>query len=209
MVSKGCRSRRCLRSKSPWLCLCQRCRGSKKYDEAAKWFRKAAEQGHAEAQDSLGVLYGNGWGVAEDDIEALAWFNLSAASGNRTLAAHRDKSERRVGRQATLIAQQRTKEILKEIEARERPQATAAISPPSPTPPSNRGVTKSNGSGAIVSVSGYVLTAAHVVPMHIIIADRIEADRFSEPCFGLWSPMRGQLVLFLFGYHVLRYRELS
>ena len=26
------------------------------------WFRKAAAQGHAQAQDNLGVLYLNGWG---------------------------------------------------------------------------------------------------------------------------------------------------
>ncbi|MCC8020790.1 MAG: sel1 repeat family protein, partial [Akkermansia sp.] len=31
--------------------------------EAAHWYRKAAEQGNAEAQYRLGVCYANGWGV--------------------------------------------------------------------------------------------------------------------------------------------------
>jgi TPR repeat protein len=33
------------------------------YIEAANWFRKAADQGNADAQTSLGVLYVNGQGV--------------------------------------------------------------------------------------------------------------------------------------------------
>jgi len=66
--------------------------------------------------------------------------------------------------QATLAAQQRSKEILKEIEAAKRgaaaapgPKAPAApISPIAETP-------KASGSGTIVSADGHVLTAAHVV----------------------------------------------
>jgi TPR repeat protein len=34
------------------------------YIEAVRWFRKAAEQGHMEAQYNLGLLYENGTGVA-------------------------------------------------------------------------------------------------------------------------------------------------
>ena len=33
--------------------------------EAVKWYRKAAEQGHAEAQNNLGVMYLNGRGVPQ------------------------------------------------------------------------------------------------------------------------------------------------
>ena len=33
------------------------------YKEAAVWFRKAAEQGHAKAQSNLGVMYSEGQGV--------------------------------------------------------------------------------------------------------------------------------------------------
>ena len=42
-------------------------------DEAAKWYLKAAEQGHADAQYKLGDCYENGWGV-EEDADAAAEF---------------------------------------------------------------------------------------------------------------------------------------
>jgi len=36
---------------------------SKEYAEAIKWYRKAAEQGHAEAQHRLGFCYANAKGM--------------------------------------------------------------------------------------------------------------------------------------------------
>jgi TPR repeat protein len=45
--------------------------------EAAKWFRKSADQGNATAQDSLGVMHVNGEGVPQDYVRAYAWFNIA------------------------------------------------------------------------------------------------------------------------------------
>ena len=39
--------------------------------EAVKWYRKAAEQGLAEAQSALGSCYANGRGVDKDYLEAI------------------------------------------------------------------------------------------------------------------------------------------
>ncbi len=50
--------------------------------EAAKWYRRAAEQGHAGAQYELGVCYYDGEGVEENEEEALKWFRKAAAQGN-------------------------------------------------------------------------------------------------------------------------------
>ncbi len=36
------------------------------YAQAAKWYRKAAEQGHAYAQFNLGYMYRFGQGVPQD-----------------------------------------------------------------------------------------------------------------------------------------------
>jgi TPR repeat protein len=47
--------------------------------EAAKWYRKAADQGHANAQYNLGVMYSTGQGVPQDYVEAHKWFNLAAS----------------------------------------------------------------------------------------------------------------------------------
>ena len=38
--------------------------------EAVRWFRLAAEQGHAGAQSSLGFMYDYGQGILEDEAEA-------------------------------------------------------------------------------------------------------------------------------------------
>ena len=46
--------------------------------EALKWHRIAAEQGHALAQYSLGVMYVDDKGVPRDDVQAHLWFNLAA-----------------------------------------------------------------------------------------------------------------------------------
>ena len=46
--------------------------------EAVRWYRLAADQGHAVAQFNLGVHYYNGKGVPQDDVEALAWYRKAA-----------------------------------------------------------------------------------------------------------------------------------
>ena len=47
-------------------------------DDAAAWYRRAVEQGHAEAQYNLGVLYAKGQGVPQAYVQAHMWFNLAA-----------------------------------------------------------------------------------------------------------------------------------
>ena len=130
---------------------------------AVKWYRMAADQGFALAQGNLGVMYSNGEGVAKDSVEGLAWTNIAAASGNETYVKNRGLFERQLGPQATLAAQQRSKEILKEIEAAKK--SASAPTPKAPTAPSEpvAEAPKFSGSGTIVSAAGHVLTAAHVV----------------------------------------------
>jgi TPR repeat protein len=43
-----------------------------------RWYRKAADQGNAEAQYNLGVMYANGQGVPRDDAEAARWYCAAA-----------------------------------------------------------------------------------------------------------------------------------
>jgi uncharacterized protein len=47
-----------------------------------KWYRRAAEQGHATAQIDLGNMYRNGQGVAQDYAEAVRWYHRAAEQGN-------------------------------------------------------------------------------------------------------------------------------
>lgn len=54
------------------------------FAQAAKWFRKAAEQGHSIAQTNLALMYrdGNGQGVPISNAQAYDWFSKAAAQGN-------------------------------------------------------------------------------------------------------------------------------
>ncbi len=54
--------------------------------------RKAAERGWALAQNNLGVMYGTGQGVPQDDLLAHMWFNLAGPG-----AAGVDRRWRRIG----------------------------------------------------------------------------------------------------------------
>ena len=51
------------------------------YVEAVKWYRKAAEQGDAVAQNNLGVMYKKGRGVTQDYAEAVKWYRKAAQQG--------------------------------------------------------------------------------------------------------------------------------
>ena len=53
------------------------------YSEAVKWFRKAAEQGYAAAQNNLGMCYKNGEGVTRDYSEAVKWYQKAAERGDQ------------------------------------------------------------------------------------------------------------------------------
>ena len=46
--------------------------------EAAGWFRKAAEQGLADAQSNLGWMYERGEGVPQDYAEAVKRYRLAS-----------------------------------------------------------------------------------------------------------------------------------
>ena len=54
------------------------------YAAAARWYRLAAEQGFAPAQEAMGILYESGMGVTEDPIEAARWYRLAAEQGRAT-----------------------------------------------------------------------------------------------------------------------------
>jgi len=62
------------------------------YATAFRLWRALAEQGNAQAQYNLGVMYYKGRGVPRDYLYVFAyrWFNLAAAQGNKQAAHSRD-----------------------------------------------------------------------------------------------------------------------
>ena len=49
---------------------------------AVKEFRAAAQEGHADSQFNLGLMYEKGIGVGKDENEALTWYLKAALQGN-------------------------------------------------------------------------------------------------------------------------------
>ena len=60
------------------------------YATAVRLIRPLAEQGDANAQYNLGVLYDNGLGVPQDRVRAYMWLNLAAMQGRESAATFRD-----------------------------------------------------------------------------------------------------------------------
>ena len=86
--------------------------------KAVEWFRRAAMQGDLESQELVSLHYQFGIGVPKDEVEALAWLNITAAvdDGSRAFRVKsRNIMEASLGRQMTLVAQSRSKQIFHEI----------------------------------------------------------------------------------------------
>lgn len=62
----------------------------KSSEEAAKWFRKAAEKGVQEAQVRLAGFYEHGEGVPKDLEYAYGWYSVAAHLGSAKAGAARD-----------------------------------------------------------------------------------------------------------------------
>ena len=63
--------------------------------EAAGCCRLAADQGHADAQNHLGVKYADGEGVLQDNVTAHMWFNIAGANGAENGRDNREIIERK------------------------------------------------------------------------------------------------------------------
>ena len=104
--------------------------------EATRWYRKAAEQGIAEAQYALGQYYAAGEGVPRDNAEAYAWFCLAAAQDSRQAMNARDKITRKMSRAEIDAGNRRAFEYITKHPAAKgtaATKATEAAPPPSPT----------------------------------------------------------------------------
>ena len=64
--------------------------------EAVRWYRLAADQGNARAQDLLGFMYRfGGEGVPRDDREAVRWYRLAADQGHAGAQTSLERMEAR------------------------------------------------------------------------------------------------------------------
>ena len=77
--------------------------------------QKAAEQGHAWAQNNLGLMCDFGYGVTQDYVEAYAWYSVAAATGH----GHAKKSlaKATLTPDQIIAAQKRAAELTEQINA--------------------------------------------------------------------------------------------
>jgi TPR repeat protein len=79
------------------------------YAEAARWFRKAADQGNSLSQFTLGVMYNVGQSVPQDYVMAHMWLNLATST-----AAGDD--QKRYARERDTVATKMTPEQIAEAQ---------------------------------------------------------------------------------------------
>jgi TPR repeat protein len=119
----------CARAGKPGLGLLHRRQGAvRDFSEAAKWVRRAADQGYARAQFDLGYLYEQGKGLPLDYVSAYMWYEAAAAGGEKRAGA-------RLRSLSRLVTQQQIK-------------TASAGAEKLPGPPSTRGGVNSNGTGS-------------------------------------------------------------
>ncbi len=82
------------------------------HDEAAKWFRKAAEKGVQDAQFRLGGCYERGQGVPKDMEYAYGWYSVSAHIGNPKAAAAMKEAAGKLSEAEMKSAQELSQEMI-------------------------------------------------------------------------------------------------
>lgn len=150
---------------------------SRDYIEAAKWCRRAAEQGNWSAQISLGGMFHFGEGVPQDYVEAYEWLNLGCAQvtdrATHDLAAQALANLRNEMTPAQIEESQR---LSREFVARKEVGASnGANAHPSPL---DENVPRFTGTGFFVTDDGYLLTCYHVVEDAARISVRTKAGTF-------------------------------
>ena len=83
--------------------------------EAVIWYRKAADQGDADAQYNLGIRYADGKGISQDYIEAHMWFSLATVGGEERAIKNRSIIEAKMTPEQIAEARRRASAWVKSV----------------------------------------------------------------------------------------------
>lgn len=100
------------------------------YEDAAVWFRKAAEQRIPQAQFQLGTLYLEGHGLPRDLEQAYAWFSAGAAHGHQNSQAAIESAGKRLSPEELKEAEKLAEDLI----ARYGPAPATDGQTPAPQP---------------------------------------------------------------------------
>lgn len=96
--------------------------------------RQTAEQGDAEAQLEMGILYEFGYHMPKNNVTALAWYLRSAAQGDALAIQRSDQLKSHMTPDEIDAADKLSKELMTKQSA---PAATEAPPPPPPEMPAS------------------------------------------------------------------------
>lgn len=98
------------------------------FSEAIQWYRKAALQNNPTAQFQLGLLYAEGTGVEKDNVEAFAYWSVSAANGFPYSEEHLEKIRPRMTAESLEKGELRARDLKREIDEfiRNNPKYTSS-----------------------------------------------------------------------------------
>jgi S1-C subfamily serine protease len=125
-----------------------------RYEDAAKWYLRAAEGGDWYSQYDIGRAYESGLGVVRDRVEALKWYYLSASHGRELAKLAADKLESILARNQIAEAEFRAKSFT--ARKRETGDSHSSSSLTKRTP-------SSSGSAFFITEDGFLVTNEHVV----------------------------------------------
>lgn len=131
--------------------------------QAASWFRKAADQSLDAAQYNLGFMYAKGLGVPKGEQQAYFWSLLASAQGHENAIKLREFLEpllTSTQRVAVQTAARNWKPTVAGTPGSGSPSFVAPTTPATPTPSPAR--PESTGSGFAIA-AGRLVTNAHVV----------------------------------------------
>jgi S1-C subfamily serine protease len=133
------------------------------------WLLRSAESGNAQSMTKVAMAYVEGFGVPENPMEGLAWLYVAEFKRNDEAAQLIKGAEAKLNNSLILMAQDRAKVIIDLIKEGRRTSDSSpsgslpSFKPGQPAPSKPKHDAKGSGSGAVVSSSGHVVTAAHVI----------------------------------------------
>jgi TPR repeat protein len=130
---------------------------TKDTQRAFEYFSKSAFLGDSTSQLSLAYAYETGEGVVQNTSAALVWLYVSRAGGGAASQETVNMFERSFDQNSLVKIREKAREIMLQIKANVVPSSTQNPAPIRPSGP------KSSGTGVIISSSGLIVTAAHVV----------------------------------------------
>lgn len=132
------------------------------------WLLRSAESGNAQSMTKVALAYVEGFGVPENPMEGLAWLYVAEFKRNDEAAELIKGAETKLNNALILMAQDRAKVIIDLISSGRSTSGSYLVGgSPSPagqgSPTKPKHESKGSGSGSIVSSSGHIVTAAHVI----------------------------------------------